>query len=435
MNLQISNFAKINNADISINGITVIAGNNNTGKSTVGKVLTSLFDSMVNMEETLKQARYRNINRELRNYISQNFDSENFHFARSRSVIDLISNFSKELFLSENVNYEVLFSNFIDNFNSLNKQNILTEKNIEDIHSIIQSVLKISDESLIKSKVSMYFQDVFNEQINNIETPSNKAEIRLVIKQKELKLDFKDDNIVSLINNIVFTNSATYIDNPFIIDRLNERSRYLFFNTEEHSLSQDLLYKLQLKNDFQYEDEALNKELVSDKLRFVFEKMTDVVPGELIYDNRYKYKYKKNIKPLDVNSLSTGLKSFILLKQLLLNSSLKEKDVLVLDEPEIHLHPEWQLKYAEIIVLLQQAFDLNIVITTHSSHFLEALDLFATIHNSKNTCNYYLAQLNQETGKSDFIDTTDNIEKIYSNLVSPTLALDNIKAKAGLLDE
>ena len=39
MKLSINNFAKIKQADIIIDGITVIAGENNTGKSTVGKVL------------------------------------------------------------------------------------------------------------------------------------------------------------------------------------------------------------------------------------------------------------------------------------------------------------------------------------------------------------------------------------------------------------
>lgn len=42
MKLNISNFAKIDNADIIIDGITVIAGENNTGKSTIGKILFSI---------------------------------------------------------------------------------------------------------------------------------------------------------------------------------------------------------------------------------------------------------------------------------------------------------------------------------------------------------------------------------------------------------
>ena len=39
MKLNIKNFAKIKEADIIVDGITVIAGENNTGKSTVGKIL------------------------------------------------------------------------------------------------------------------------------------------------------------------------------------------------------------------------------------------------------------------------------------------------------------------------------------------------------------------------------------------------------------
>lgn len=39
MELSIRDFAKIQQADIVIDGITVIAGENNTGKSTVGKIL------------------------------------------------------------------------------------------------------------------------------------------------------------------------------------------------------------------------------------------------------------------------------------------------------------------------------------------------------------------------------------------------------------
>lgn len=48
MNIKINNIAKINSADINITGITVIAGENNTGKSTVGKAfLLSMMDYMM----------------------------------------------------------------------------------------------------------------------------------------------------------------------------------------------------------------------------------------------------------------------------------------------------------------------------------------------------------------------------------------------------
>ncbi|MBW5379572.1 AAA family ATPase, partial [Brachyspira hampsonii] len=45
MKLTINNFSKIKKADVNLKGITVICGENNTGKTTVGKILFSIFDS------------------------------------------------------------------------------------------------------------------------------------------------------------------------------------------------------------------------------------------------------------------------------------------------------------------------------------------------------------------------------------------------------
>ena len=41
MKLKVSNFNMIKNADILLNGLTVIAGDNDTEKSTIGKLLFS----------------------------------------------------------------------------------------------------------------------------------------------------------------------------------------------------------------------------------------------------------------------------------------------------------------------------------------------------------------------------------------------------------
>ena len=45
MKLYMENIGKLANTEIDIDGITVIAGKNGTGKSTIGKVLYSVFSS------------------------------------------------------------------------------------------------------------------------------------------------------------------------------------------------------------------------------------------------------------------------------------------------------------------------------------------------------------------------------------------------------
>lgn len=55
MQLNISHVGKIEKAEIVIDGITVIAGENNAGKSTIGKSLFAIFNSMNNMDEKIAQ--------------------------------------------------------------------------------------------------------------------------------------------------------------------------------------------------------------------------------------------------------------------------------------------------------------------------------------------------------------------------------------------
>ena len=99
--------------------------------------------------------------------------------------------------------------------------------------------------------------------------------------------------------------------------------------------------------------------------------MNNAINGDVIQTNDGEFYYKDDSasEPLNVCNLSTRLKSFALLKLLLERGLLENRDVIIFDEPEIHLHPQWQVVYAETIMLLQKYFDLTIVVTTHSPVF------------------------------------------------------------------
>lgn len=55
MKLHIEHLTKVEKADIEHNGITLIAGENNTGKSSVGKALYCIFSSFYNFHEQIKK--------------------------------------------------------------------------------------------------------------------------------------------------------------------------------------------------------------------------------------------------------------------------------------------------------------------------------------------------------------------------------------------
>ena len=51
MKLTIENLAKISKAEVELNGITVVAGYNSTGKSTISKALLVLISSYRELNE------------------------------------------------------------------------------------------------------------------------------------------------------------------------------------------------------------------------------------------------------------------------------------------------------------------------------------------------------------------------------------------------
>ena len=61
MKLSLKNIGKIETASVEINGITVIAGENNTGKSTVGRALFSVFKSFYNNKKQIESERVQKI--------------------------------------------------------------------------------------------------------------------------------------------------------------------------------------------------------------------------------------------------------------------------------------------------------------------------------------------------------------------------------------
>jgi predicted ATP-dependent endonuclease of OLD family len=110
---------------------------------------------------------------------------------------------------------------------------------------------------------------------------------------------------------------------------------------------------------------------------------------------------------------------------LLEKGCIEENDLLILDEPEIHLHPQWQLVYAELIVLLQKYFKLSVVLTTHSPYFLDAINLFSEKYGVAETTNYYLASQKERWVKME--NVTDNIELIYQKMATPVQILDTLR--------
>lgn len=424
MQLKLCNIAKIKEATINIDGITVIAGENNTGKSTIGKVLFSIFNSMNNISEKIHTEKLGRIYRILKTMIQNRIMNERIKSSDIYSRYLLDRDDVEEIFESlENNNakdIEHILKKLLIKLNICKDDDDLMEF-INECTLSIQEIYNIPDKNIVTEIITRWFNRTFTSQLSPLIGENIESEINLVIKNNVLQYVFKDNSCINWESEFYITHPAFYIDNPFVVDYMSD----IYLRRNSKATDSELLIHLRKEHDDIF-DGILDSVIAKDKLQEIYNMLEEIISGDIInQDGEYCLKSNKYNSPINMKNLSTGLKSFALIKRLLENGSLHEKDVLILDEPEIHLHPEWQLEYAKLVVLLQKEFNLTMVITTHSPYFLDAIDVYSTKYQMSDKVNYYLAE---NDGDVSYIhDVTNNIDAIYKKLSDPLQKLENLR--------
>lgn len=136
-------------------------------------------------------------------------------------------------------------------------------------------------------------------------------------------------------------------------------------------------------------------EHVDEPQKLIYEKLTAICSGKVRLTKRGVVEYQEPTwsRGLDIRNISSGMKPFLILKTLLDKGVFKRGGLLIFEEPEVHLYPEWQLCLAEILVLLQAKLGVSIVLNTHSPYFINAVEVYAAKYGVKDKCRYYLAQV------------------------------------------
>lgn len=425
MKLVIENIGKIKKAEFDFRGITVIAGNNNTGKSTVGKVLYSFFNSLQNVSEKVENQRYEErcdaLQAYMTNEIYSSFEPSDESNRIRRIFSALKFKIPEDLDLRDKSEVKKWVAS------ALKKRGIkLSDRSagFSKLWKQFENIDKIDDKDIISVLVERYYKDVFHNQINSLFVDAA-GKVRLDIQSKEFILEFKHNKVTS--QNIPFDirNRAIFIQSPDIIDALGEKNSFAHGFVAElmNGLNEQLILSLIKRT----RKNAIAETQFREKMTNITALLNEVISGE--FDKKSSgnvvYNEKEFEEPLSVINLSTGLKSFALLQLLLDNSALGDKDVLILDEPEVNLHPGWQLKYAELIVLLERAFNLTVLLTTHSPYFLRAIEMYSRKYGITNDCDYYLASLTGNN-EAEFFHVNDQLNRIYREMAEPFEVLNHI---------
>lgn len=425
MKLKLKNIGKLQETEIDIDGITVIAGKNNTGKSTIGKSLYCIFSSMYDVNQKIEDDKKDYVRRRVEILFMQNSSITN-RLLFKHTYKDIIENIVNDIIDKQNNEAKesilMVFNQLNEKrkrFNNFDNQTI-NDEILNEFFQNIQEGLDIPKQIFYINRLNNIIYKEFNGQINNINNKLGST-INLLIKENHFKLDIKGEKIT--INQYMELESdIVYIDNPFVLDNIDDKDLQDILNHRDNIISK-------MKNNIQ-DDNMTENILLQEKVTSVIDKLDKIGVGKLIkikemYQTKFKYQSSLDNKPLEFVNVSAGLKTFIILKTLILNGHIKERGCIVLDEPEIHLHPEWQLVFAELIVLLQKTFNLHILLNTHSPYFLRAIQVYSAKHEIADRCNYYLAENDLENNMAFIRNVNNDTNVIYKLLYAPFQQLDD----------
>lgn len=432
MKLSLQNIEKLKNAEIEINGITIIAGENDTGKSTISKSLYSIFNAFYKIDEKMKQEKEGEIYHQIFR-LKRLLENDGFN--------DFIHGYPVESrYVSKSSNVKEITKQIYDKFKKNNRQisheailHILSDNGLKIIsykdenpnaaeqRFLVNSIIKLININKcehMQKIIQRQFDNEFYGQVNNLYLDSQ-GKISLCIKNQYIDLtSVKNQMQIDKHCNIDINTKVPYIDNSLVLENLGYHD--IFINNKH---SENL--RLMLRNN---KPASAIKEIITEKrLDKILNKLNDIVPGKLVKTREYEYAYEKDNVKFRLQNISAGLKIFIILKTLIQKECIEDGGTIIFDEPEVHLHPKFQLRLAETLVLLQKEFNLHMLISTHSPYFLKAIEVYSKENKNSDKCKYYLAKNMKNRPIAEIIDATDKIYEIYKVLAEPLNILDKLE--------
>lgn len=420
MLLEIENLGLINKANLEIGKINVIVGKNSTGKSTSSKFLFSLLTA-ASSEGT--QLANNDIYSKLLNFIlyweSKGPQEMEDKFKQIRNSL-MYNSASSDLF--EKIYQDIALA--LENYDFKDKE--LSVNGLNDLFRII---------NLNKNEYFRYLT-VFNALIESEYGSSlnkfSNAHIKFhgnydgVEFKQDIKIgDEKSESSISkdFLNYFNFQN-VIYIDSPSILEN-NHRSFQYHLQMLERKLK-----KIKSPDDV-YDDEFFKdlngfKDSIDELIGGNFE----YVPSEDIFV------FNKDGETYSMQNTASGLKQLATIQLLLKNNELTKNSFLILDEPEINLHPGFQVELARILVLAARDLNISLYINTHSPFFAEAMEAYSRYYDLVEDTNFYLTEKALGIDKYNYnLLDNDEIIEVYDNLGDPFDIIHKVKVQADLMHD
>lgn len=402
-------FRAINKADIWLDGITVVSGINGCGKSTISKLLYQTYkysiqyNRLITNEVNERLKPYYDVLNQLYTLISTHTrQSSPYGFRRWKylRVIDKAEEFLNEV--------NELCANFLEEEKRVNEEEgetLMTERTWR----IIKASLNNGDDMVLASNL-----DQLQMQISNIIKKAQELsqERPNVVLQRKISESLRNELLSSIeiseygdpfigikAKSVAlphYIQRVIYLDTPMMlgIDTFDGPENWEELNTY-----------LRVSSSSNYD--GIIKETIQK----------DILHGEAVYDDDsidddITFK-REDGKVFSLIDCATGVKSFSILQLLYKNGYLKKDTLLIVDEPEAHLHPQWIVEYARLILLLHKEIGVKFFIASHSTDMIGALKEMASVL-GVTELNFYVAE-EADDYTYNYRYLADDVEPIFAS--------------------
>ena len=307
-----------------------------------------------------------------------------------------------------------------------NKRSIIrAEHYIKLLSNLIDNSDIMLDAEIIFNKLKDIVLTKIKDSIKNIEYRPIwlfRKEISSIFSQKmdDAKFNFceYDNPITDWDNKILrepsIIQNSIYIDTPMAIGYHLDVRGYGYWN--------DLIYTL--KNTKPNYSTSTNVETLFQNISG-----DNIVSGQVYFNDdivSQEFVYKRNDGQIfNLEECATGIKAFGILQMLLRNGVLSKNTLLIIDEPEAHLHPQWIVEYARMIVLMHKLIGIKFFIASHNPDMVAAIhritqkeDLIARTH-------FYQTFAQKDSFKYVYKDLGGSIAEIFESF---NIALSRIQS-------
>lgn len=387
---NLKSFRAVKSADIDLNGITVLAGENGCGKSTLTRTLFYVVDVLAHYDEYVFEDyishmrsvfnRFDIVRREISMFFK---DADWTSVQKMQHGLRLseytIDNADEIMLLYRDAVffYARILDDYFKQYSSHNRMGRLMMFIDLDPNKPFDSN-EFIDTYILRAQ---HFYDVFQDKIHHrdidtfFELINDKYDVRL----SPDKVQFLENNVRLLggkqVGHLFNIEHAIYVDTPMALSNnvinnpLWDQFNSLITNKRQTEWT---LPEKKMKARIQHVMHGslkISDELFEDDLHYIREDNLDI----------------------PIAQAATGLKSFAYILRLLENGLLNESTLLIIDEPEAHLHPQWIVEFARVLVLLNTELGVKVLVASHNPDMVAALQAIARKNNSLEQVTYYQA--------------------------------------------